>query len=363
LIPHYKKIHNKFRLNGLSYERKDLKELAYSFVKEGASFERSIGHFLLHWLDGNDSIEARTSGSTGKPKRIPLKKQAMVNSAIATGNYFKLRPGDSALHCLSTDFIAGKMMLIRAMILGLQLDLVNPSSKPLGQTNKQYDFVAMVPLQVENSLKKLQQIKALIIGGAAVSAKLMAKLQNISTHAYATYGMTETITHIAVKQLNDQKNVTLSASDNYRDQRPLFYVLPNINIAQDHRDCLVIEAPLLFDGKLITNDIVKIQSDTSFEFLGRYDNVINSGGIKILPEQLELKLSDAINKRFFITSETDDTLGEKVVLVVESDNKTLPKEIFENLDAFEKPKTTYFISKFVETNSGKVDRKRTLKKL
>ena len=353
MIPHYKEIHNKFHLNGISYNREGLKEVAYSFVKEGKSFEQSIGNFLLDWLDTKEYILAKTSGSTGRPKTIVLKKQAMVHSAIATGDCFKLKPGDKALHCLSTDFIAGKMMLVRALILGLQLDIVEPSSKPYINNRKHYDFCAMVPMQVENCLDKLKQIRTLIIGGASTSNSLIDKLQKEKTKVFATYGMTETITHIAVKQLNKHTVISSGVEESY------FKILPNITISQDKRDCLVIEASNLFDGKIVTNDIVNLHSDTEFEFLGRYDNVINSGGVKLFPEQIEDKLSKLITERFFITSETDDTLGEKVVLVLEAEDNTLPKSIFEVLDAYEKPKLVRCLPKFSETASGKVDRRKT----
>ena len=354
MIPQYNKIHNKFRLNGMPYNREDLKEVAYSFVKEGESYEQVIGNFLLDWLDDNDYVLTKTSGSTGKPKTIKLKKQAMVHSAIATGDYFKLKPGDSALHCLPSNFIAGKMMLIRAMILGLKLDILEPTSRPY-ISNKSYDFCAMVPMQVENSLEKLNSIKTLIIGGASVSARLEEKLRGLKTKVYATYGMTETITHVAVNQLTSNTVISSGVEKSH------FKTLPNINISQDKRDCLVIEAPHLFQGKLITNDIVKILSDTEFEFLGRYDNVINSGGVKLFPEQIEAKLSRILDERHFISSEADETLGERVVLIIESESNVLNKSVLDVLEPYEKPKKIYTVSKFIETPSGKINRSKTLK--
>jgi len=365
VIPNYKEIHNKFRLNGISYNQEGLKEVAYSFVKEGESFEQSVGNFLLNWLDDTDTVSVNTSGSTGTPKTISLKKQAMVYSAIATGNYFKLKAGNTALHCLSTDFIAGKMMLVRAMIIGLQIDLVTPSSHPLGNSKNQYDFCAMVPMQVENSLSELNRISTLIVGGAAASNTLIEKLQDLKTNVYATYGMTETITHIAIKQLN-LSTVISSTSTSLSTgaiEKSHFEILPNIKISQDQRNCLIIEAPQLFEGKIITNDIIKLHSDTTFEFFGRFDNVINSGGVKLCPEQIEAKLSKLIKERFFIASETDETLGQKVILLIEGTNKSFPKSVFQTLSKYEKPKAIYTISNFVETSSGKINRQKTLKSL
>jgi len=349
---HYSKIHTNFKINNSSYLFEELKEVAYSHIKEGLPFERIIGDFLVDWLNDKDFIMAQTSGSTGTPKQIKLHKQAMVNSAIATGNYFKLQPGDSALHCLPTQYIAGKMMLVRAMVLGLEIDIVEPTSQPVFDYKKYYDFCAMVPLQAEKSIDKLKNIKTLIIGGAAVTKSLKEKLQSVTTKVYETYGMTETITHIAVRKLNSDVISRLV-------EKSHFTILPNITISKDDRDCLVIEAPKLFEGKLITNDLVRIESPKSFQLLGRQDSVINSGGIKLIPEQIEKKLAPFIQNRFIITSELDDRLGEKVILIIEANSNMLEASIFNVLEKYEKPKKVYAVKKFIETASGKVQRELT----
>lgn len=357
MIPHYSKIHNRFTLNGFYYSQKALKNVAYSFIKEGLPFEKDIGNFLNNWLDNNDYMVVKTSGSTGKPKSIKLKKQAMVHSAIATGNYFKLQPGDSALHCLPTHFIAGKMMLVRAMILGLQIDVIEPSAHLPIDTNKSYDFSAMVPLQVQKNLNSLSTIKTLIIGGARVSNRLKQQLQQLKINVFETYGMTETITHIAVKLINNRSVISNQVKKSY------FSTLSNILISQDSRDCLVINAPNISENQIVTNDVVKLHSETTFELLGRVDNVINSGGIKLHPEQIEEKLSPYINSRFFIASEYDEIFGEQVILVLESDSNTINTLVFNKLDKFEIPKKVYTISKFIETASGKIQRQKTIKAL
>jgi len=353
MIPTYDKVHNRFKLNNITYNRDGLNEVAYSFIKEGKPFEKALGDFLADWLDAKDYIKTKTSGTTGKPKTIKIKKQAMVYSAIATGNYFGLKPGDKALHCLPTEFIAGKMMLVRALILGLQVDVVEPGTLLNFSLKKHYDFCAMVPMQVQNNLKKLTHVKKLIVGGAPMSSELTEKIQTLKTKVYATYGMTETITHIAVKKLNNF-NETQHAEKSYYD------ILPKIHISQDDRDCLVIEAPQLSKEKIITNDVVILHSETSFEWLGRIDNVINSGGLKFFPEQIEEKLKGKISHRFFIASEEDDTLGERLILVLEADNDNLPTSVFDNLDAYERPKNIYAVSRFVETTSGKIQRLQTI---
>lgn len=157
--PSYDKVHHLFKLNGYQLNADDLCRVAYSFIKEGEEFEKPVGDFLLDWFDHKDSIEMFTSGTTGLPKSIVVKKQAMVNSAIATGDFFEIEPGSKALHCLPMKYVAGKMMLVRAMILGLDIDFVAPSARPLENLEERYDFAAMVPMQAENSLKDLKKVK------------------------------------------------------------------------------------------------------------------------------------------------------------------------------------------------------------
>ena len=194
--PNYKNVHNRFLLNGNHYKFDDLFEIAYSFIKEGEAHEKAIGDFLMDWIRPNDIITLKTSGSTGTPKLIYYHKQAMVNSALATGDHFGVAIGDKALHCLNANFIAGKMMLVRAMILGLEIDLVPPQGNVLAACDKTYDFAAMVPLQVEQAFDDLDKVKTLLIGGAPSSVQLKEKLKQKSTHCYETYGMTETVTHM-----------------------------------------------------------------------------------------------------------------------------------------------------------------------
>jgi len=354
MIPNYTAVHNKFKLNNYHYTHDTLKEVAYSFVKEGDVYEKQLGDFLLDWLDSNDTIKVKTSGSTGRPKRIKLSKQAMVDSALATGDYFKLKPGDSSLLCLPTNYIAGKMMVVRAIILGLSLDLVSPSSNPLEFVNRKYHFAAMVPMQLRNSLSKLSIIKTLIVGGAKVSDDLVKEIQTSTSSIYETYGMTETVTHIAVKKLNNLKT---------NSSKLAFEVLLNVDISQDDRNCLVINAPYLNNSPIITNDVVKLYSKTSFELLGRFDNVINSGGIKIHPEQVEGHLSSFFDVDFFIASRENEALGEELILVIEGKEQALPKGIFKTLQKHEIPKSLLFIKTFKRTSSGKINRVQTLESL
>ncbi len=342
--PTYENVHNQFQLNGFHLNREDLRRVAFSFIKEGEDFQQPVGDFLLDWFDDRPYMEVFTSGSTGMPKLIRIDKQAMVNSAIATGDFFDLHPGNRVLHCLPVKYIAGKMMFIRAMILGLNMDFVAPSSHPMENNDNAYDFVAMVPLQAQHSLKELGRVKKMIVGGAKMSKKLENALLKLPTEVYETYGMTETITHIAARKTGEKA----------------FTVLPHVSISSDERNCLVIRAPKISDEVIVTNDMVELVSGTQFVFLGRFDNIINSGGIKLLPEQIEEKLSGKMEGRYYITGKPDPDLGEKLVLVIEGEKRELEPTLFDGLDKYEKPKEILFVPEFKETNTNKVLRKGTL---
>lgn len=354
MTPDYTKVHVKFKLDNVSYIHEDLMEVAYSYVKEGYAYQKELGNFLLDWLDDKDYIMVKTSGSTGKPKKLKITKQAMVNSAIATGDFFNLQPGNKVLHCLPSNFIAGKMMIVRAIVLGLELDMVEPAALPLIDYEKDYAFCAFTPMQLKNFAKYLKRIKTVIVGGGQVSNPIKESIQDKKPHIYETYGMTETVSHIAVKKLNNFTGTEVEA---------YFNTLPYIKVSKDDRGCLVIDAPLLSQDQIVTNDLVEIHSETSFEWLGRFDNVINSGGIKLFPEVIEKKLQSKIEEEFFIAGKPDDTLGEKLVLVLEGDTNSLDTSIFDELDTYEKPKEIIAVSKFEETSSGKIHRKRTLEKI
>lgn len=343
----YNNVHNLFKWNGYHLNRNDLCQVAYSFIKEGEAYEKSIGDFILDWFDKKSYIELNTSGTTGKPKLIRIEKQAMVSSAIATGDFFDLRPGNKALHCLPTKYVAGKMMLVRSFILGLDIDLVEPSSHPKVCKDIKYDFVAMVPLQAQNSLSDLKNVKKIIVGGAKINNKLKQGLSELKAEVYETYGMTETITHIAAKPIKEEA----------------FSLLANIKISQDDRKCLVIDAPNISKNTVVTNDLVSLLGEDKFIFLGRIDNVINSGGIKLIPEKIEDKLIEKIHSRFFVTGIPDNDLGEKLVLVIEGEKQILDNSIFDDLDKYEKPKEIFYVSKFAETDNGKIKRKEILDKI
>jgi O-succinylbenzoic acid--CoA ligase len=358
----HKNIHKDFKLNNTSFDTAD--DLLAYIAKDS----NKIHHFLKDWFSDKEYIIVSTSGSTGTPKAIKLEKKQVQNSAIATGNFFKLKEKTSALLCLPTTYIAGKMMLVRAITLGWHLDAVAADSNPLKEHFTSYDFAAMIPLQVENSIEQLYQIKKLIIGGGVVSINLWEKLQDISTEVFATYGMTETITHIAVKKLNNSSLLQGSVAKKTL-QKEFYKILPNTTIYKDERNCLVIENKLISDSIIFTNDVVALISDTQFEWLGRFDNVINSGGIKLYPEKIEAELSKIIKQRFFVAGIKDEKLGDKLVLLIESaDTKSikLQDELIGKMknsklfSKFEIPKEIYFVDRFIETDSKKIQRKKTL---
>jgi len=353
-------IHPDFKINDHHFEADHLKKLAYSYIKEGQAHEEVIGNFLLDWLNPNyDTIKLRTSGSTGKPKVMYVDRDKMINSAKATGKHFKLKNGSTALSCLPTDHIAGKMMIVRAMILGWNLQIIKPSATPLENIYKTYDFCAMTPFQLDHSLSRLHLIKKLIIGGAPVSKKLINHLQDKSAKIYETYGMTETLTHVATRRLNPK--------DKNADGVKPFKALPKVSFETTDDDCLIIKAPNILDEPIQTNDVVELVTFKKFYWKGRKDNIINSGGVKIYPEEVEKKLASILSQRFFISSIRDEALGEKLVLIIENEySEELVEKIFDEIDQLdhlrkhEVPKKIYMIEKFEETATGKVDRRNTI---
>lgn len=354
------KIPRTIKINGVVYCRAALQE-RLDFVlsqPETEEWEKNIYRFLKEWIDDSPYVYARTSGSTGKPKTIRLEKSKMLASAELTNCYFKLTENSKALLCLSAEYIAGKMMLVRAMQAGFDIHVVKPASTPMFSTPVVFDFAAVVPMQMQSILDQPNgrrwldcHIKSLIIGGGAVAPTLEQRLRSLLVQCYATYGMTETVSHVALRSINGRK-----ASQWYE-------AMPGIRFSVDERDCLIIHAPHLHDAPLITNDVVTLDSETRFAWLGRFDHVINSGGIKLFPETIERKLSGLIHVRFFLAAQPDDLLGEKCVLVIESsawdeDAKTRLQEDMKNcLDKYEMPREIIFIPRFKETPTGKIVRK------
>ena len=330
-----------------------------------SDYEQKVIDFCQKWLAGHSEFSIKTSGSTGEPKPIILSRKQMVASAKLTGNTFGLTIGNHALVCLNVDYIAGMMMLVRGMELDLKLTIIEPSGNPfLTIKNHHFDFLAFVPLQLQNLLENdknieiLNQAKAIIVGGAAVNEVLGKNLQKIKAPVYSTYGMTETVSHIAVKRLNG-----LQKTEN-------FQVLAGVKIGIDDRNCLNIMAEASNNVLIQTNDIVEILNDLEFKLIGRFDNIINSGGVKIQLEKVEKLIENEVKilnpKRFFVYGISDEKLGQKLVLILEGEEveSKIKEDFFENIQAilskYEIPKAIYFIKNFIETPTGKIDKKKTL---
>lgn len=334
-----------------SWSFDELQRLSEELGSSSSHWKASVGRFLNSWISDQDHIVVHTSGSTGTRKSIELSKKMMRHSAQITAQYFDLPQGSKTLLCLSPDYIAGMMMIVRSIENGWDLTVVEPNSSPLENSDGDYDFCAMVPLQVENSLDqslaKLKQIGTLIIGGTAVDSDQVTRLEQAGVTSFATYGMTETATHIAVKKLSP------IPSDH-------FTVLPGYTITVDSRGCLCIEAPHL-DNPVQTHDSIEFTS-SGFRLLGRIDNVINSGGIKVFPEEVESKLAEILRGiSFYISASQDLKLGQKVTLVIEGQeiqDRNILEECSTKVDSFQKPRLLIFEPNFNRTETGKIVRKK-----
>lgn len=341
-------------LNGCLYDKYNADEILRAGNGVGA-WQEAVYHFLTEWFNDSEKITIHTSGSTGTPKAIELTKTAMRNSARMTNAFFGLNNTASALLCLPASYIAGKMMLVRAMVGDFNLIAVEPSANPFSNLNQYIDFAAITPYQLQNSLEEIQKIEnrklkigKIIVGGAKINSKTEATLQSLSTVFYETYGMTETCSHIALRAVNGPRK-----SD-------YFEALNGVSIRTNEKGCLCISAPHLLPDEIVTTDMVQIQNQTAFKWLGRLDNIINSGGIKINPEAVEQKLAKHIAQPFFISSVPDELLGHKPVLVIESAPYTeqaeaaLQAAIDTSLTKYERPKTILYIPQFRYSASNKI---------
>lgn len=321
--------------------------------------ESIIRQFIIKWLSGKDSFILHTSGSTGKPKPISINRSQLEASAKATIKALSLQRNGTVLLCINPEFIGGRMIIVRAMMNDMKILYHETSGMPIEHLKKQVSLCSMVPLQLQNILndkkhrEKLNLIENLLIGGASLDQSYIPALQNFKTKIYATYGMTETVSHIGLKRLNGS----------HKDD--CFQLIEGTNIRQDERGCLVVKGAVTDDKEIVTNDIVKLLGDRQFQWLGRADLVINSGGIKIHPEALEYKIhtilpKHCINKKIAIGSVPDSKLGHRVVIYIESENEIEEiKEILKSeLDKYEIPKEFIYKNQFPLTSSGKLDRQR-----
>jgi O-succinylbenzoic acid--CoA ligase len=331
-----------------------------------SSFYSKAFDFCSEWLNGRSDFVLQTSGSTGVPKLVEVSRLQLTESARATRNFFGLTDGCKMLCCLDTEKVAGKMMLVRAMEWKADVRVIPPGSNPFnGLKFEFYDFVALVPLQVEKSLsstegkKMLAKFRNIIIGGAPVSSFLRDKIKGLPGKIFQTYGMTETVSHIALANLKAKGPL-------------LYHTLPGVRLRVDKKNRLLIHAPMGGDKWLLTNDVVNLQSEKTFYWKGRADNIVNSGGIKLHPEEIANELVELTNtyfpgSLFFLIGVKDDSLGQALAMVIEGENqpdvsKQFITEAKRFLPKYHCPKKIVFVPKFAVTPSGKIDQLRTLAK-
>ena len=316
----------------------------------------NLDEFLREWSAPGCKLLVHTSGSTGQPKALWVEKRRMEASARITCQFLGLKPGDTALLCLPLDYIAGKMMVVRALTCGLRLVSLPPSSHPLAQMDgacEAVDFAAMVPLQVWSSLQvpqerqRLMGIRHLIIGGGAIDDALAAELKSFPNAVWSTYGMTETLSHIALRRLN------------WPERSEWYTPFDGVRVMVNEEGCLRIEAPEVCCTVLDTNDIVELAPDgRRFRILGRRDNVVCSGGVKLQIEQIEQKLRPHIGLPFMLTRQKDRVLGEALVLLVEDAEVGHYQEVCRQvLDRYEVPRHYYAIDHLPMTATGKPARR------
>lgn len=346
-----------------------------------SAYEQRVLQFARQWLSGQETFIVQTSGSTGQPKAITIHRSQMVASAHLTGKALGLQPGDRALVCVSVDYIAGMMMLVRSFELDLPLTIIDPVNRPLAPfpATVRFEFTAMVPLQLQatldgaaHELTILDHMKGVLIGGAPVSRALEDRLQQVTAPLYSTYGMTETVSHIALRRLNGS-------------QRSEYFVpFESVALGQDARGCLTITSILTRDKTFTTNDLVTLSAEGSFQWLGRVDNVINSGGVKVQIEKVEIALETWLaryqngmygERRFFVGALPHPGLGQTVVAVVEGTpfgggatlspamHMTLRTALQQSLTPYEMPRQWHFIPQLLTTPTGKIDRRANLQRL
>lgn len=316
----------------------------------------TIQEFIADWHNASPTMTVHTSGSTGKPKPMLVEKRRMAASARTTCRFLGLHPDDTALLCMPLDYIAGKMMVVRSLVCGLRLIDVKPNGHPLADLDEVPTFAAMVPLQVYNSLQVpaerhiLSQIRHVIIGGGAISKPLADELRSMPNTVWSTYGMTETLSHIAMRRINGP-----TASEWYEP-------FDDVSVSLNAEGCLVIDAPSVCEQTLATNDIAEIADDgRRFRIRGRKDNVICSGGIKLQIEEMEAKLSPYIGVPFVITKRADTKFGETVVVMAATDDMDQIKQAcHEHLSKYEQPHHYISVKAIPLTETGKPARAKAM---
>ncbi|HLP50950.1 MAG TPA: AMP-binding protein [Chitinophagales bacterium] len=327
-----------------------------------ADWEKAIWTFISNWFNpAVTHMAVYTSGSTGTPKKIEHSKQVMLASAELTCSALNLKQSDSALLCLPANKIGGIMMLVRSIHCKMTLHCIKPSTTPLNDIpdSLNINFAALTPMQLNSAahnyehFKKAEKIDKIILGGEAISAEVLQLLGRYNNSIYHTFGMTETVSHIALKKLTG------------KDRDVHYKTMPGIRIHTDENKRLIIEAPVLGQSYLQTNDLVRLVSENEFDWLGRTDNIINSGGVKINPEEIEQQLQTHIQPSFFIGALPDPLSGQRLVIAIEMselsiEDKTELKQVIASLPKLKQPKTALLFHRFVRTDNGKTKREETL---
>ena len=314
------------------------------------SFQTDVANFLAEWFSDSPTLEVHTSGSTGKPKAMMVEKERMVNSAMMTISYLGLKEGNTAMLCMPMAYIAGKMVVVRALVAGLNLLTVPPCGHPLAHMTEAPAFAAMIPMQVYNTLQEpherelMTRIGHLLIGGGAIDKDMGRRLSNFPNSIWSTYGMTETLSHIALRPLSRGK-----ASEWYTP-------LSNVRVEATADGTLVIEAPLVNAKRLVTNDMVEFNAEGQFRILGRKDNTINTGGIKIQIEEVEDEMKKYISCPCMITSVPDAKFGERIVLLTTSSEIERIDKAIGKLPSYWRPKEIIRVKSLPLTETGKPSR-------
>lgn len=339
--------------NGIICDADNVQQLLSNLPDNTPQIQRDLYNFLADWFNESPYITVHTSGSTGTPKEFTVRKEQMIQSAILTCSFLNLRKGDNALLCMPLQYIAGKMVVVRALVAGLTLILRTPSGHPLADVEVSLRFAAMIPLQVFNTIQvpeereRLCQTEIVIVGGGAINKELEDEIRQLPNDIYSTYGMTETLSHIALRKLNGP------------DASSAYTPFSSVKLCLSPEKTLVIQAPQVCDDTLVTNDLAEIHPDGTFTILGRKDNTINTGGIKVQIESIEETLRSIISVTFAITAIPHPGLGEAIVLLVEktTDTDSLPDRIASLLPKYQQPKYIRQVDAIPLTGSGKTDRK------
>lgn len=318
-----------------------LKQIEESANNELVSFVRNI-------VENPEEIKVQSSGSTGKPKVFTFTYQQYRASANISIRYFGLKEGMSCLLPMSLKHIGAQLMLVRAFETKMKIDIVTASSDLSDFLQSGYDFVPMVPTQFlmsyESNSSCFQKVKTVLLGGSSITQDVQEIAKRLPTQVFSSYGMTETLTHVGVKELSSKEN-------NYQ-------ILPGFKLSLNESNCLEIEAPH-FSEKQITNDVARLNGN-SFEILGRLDNVIITGGLKVQAEEVEKKLADELNQTFYVSSSADSKWGQVLTLVLSKSLNEVQNNFLQHYN--EKSASHLKIRKVVvdevEVYNGKIKRKR-----